>query len=352
MKNKTILSFLLLSILLIACKDNKLASVAQNAVKPTTITETLPHDTDDPAIWIHPTDASKSIIVGTDKDSDGGLYAFDLNGKILKKSIVLKRPNNVDIAYGLLIDGKKIDIAVTTERESNKIRIFSLPDLNPIDNGGIPVFEGEELRDPMGIALYTRPRDKKIFAIVGRKSGPSGSYLWQYELSGEGKFATAKMVRKFGAYSGKKEIEAIAVDNELGFIFYCDEQFGIRKYKADPALNDNKELALFGKTGFKADNEGIAIYKKADSTGYILVSNQQANTFMVYPREGANGNPNNYPLLAEIPTLTIECDGADVTSINLGGKYKNGLFAAMSNGMTFHYYAWDLMQKRIDQEKK
>ena len=351
MKYTSILAFFLLSTLLIACKDDKLAPVAANAVKPTAVTQVLPHDTDDPSIWIHPTDATKSIIVGTDKDTDGGLYAFDLNGKILKKSIPLKRPNNVDIAYGLLIDGKKVDVAVTTERESNKIRIFSLPDLNPIDNGGIAVFEGEELRDPMGMALYTRPSDKKIFAIVGRKSGPSGSYLWQYELSGAGKFATAKVVRKFGAYSGKKEIEAIAVDNELGTILYCDEQFGIRKYKADPALNDNKELALFGKTGFKADNEGIAIYKKTDSTGYILVSNQQANTFMVYPREGAKGNPNEYPLLAEIPTSTIECDGADVTSVNLGGKYKNGLFVAMSNGMTFHYYAWDLMQKRIDGKK-
>ena len=350
MKYTSILAFFLLSTLLIACKDDKLAPVAANAVKPTTVTQALPHDTDDPSIWIHPTDASKSIIVGTDKDTDGGLYAFDLNGKILKKSITLKRPNNVDIAYGLLIDGKKVDIAVTTERESNKIRIFSLPDLTPIDNGGIEVFEGESLRDPMGIALYTRPADKKIFAIVGRKSGPSGSYLWQYELSSSGKFATAKVIRKFGAYSGKKEIEAIAVDNELGTVLYCDEQFGIRKYKADPALNDNKELALFGK-GFKADNEGIAIYKKTDSTGYILVSNQQDNTFMVYPREGAKGNPNEYPLLAEIPTSTIECDGADVTSINLGGKYQNGLFVAMSNGMTFHYYAWDLMQKRIDQKK-
>ena len=350
MKHKSTLAFLLLSTLFIACKDDKLAPVAANAVKPTIITQALPHDTDDPSIWIHPTDASKSIIVGTDKDTDGGLYAFDLNGKILKKSITLKRPNNVDIAYGLLIDGKKVDIAVTTERESNKIRILSLPDLTPIDNGGIEVFEGESLRDPMGIALYTRPADKKIFAIVGRKSGPSGSYLWQYELSSSGKFATAKVIRKFGAYSGKKEIEAIAVDNELGTVLYCDEQFGIRKYKADPALNDNKELALFGK-GFKADNEGIAIYKKTDSTGYILVSNQQDNTFMVYPREGAKGNPNEYPLLAEIPTSTIECDGADVTSINLGGKYQNGLFVAMSNGMTFHYYAWDLMQKRIDGKK-
>ncbi|MDQ5928609.1 MAG: 3-phytase [Bacteroidota bacterium] len=339
--------------LALASCGSKLAPVSKDAVKPTIVTQKTAHDTDDPAFWINPTDATKSIIIGTDKDTDGALYVFDLQGKIIKKSIPLQRPNNVDIAYGLMVNGKKIDVAVTTERETNSIRVFSLPNLEPIDNGGIAVFEGEEMRGPMGIALYTRPSDHKIFAVVGRKNGPSGSYLWQYELTDAGNGTVgATVVRKFGAYSGKKEIEALAVDNELGTIIYCDEQFGIRKYKANPAENDNTEWALFGQGNFKSDNEGIAIYKKSATEGYILVSNQQANTFMVYPREGANGNPNAYPLLAEIPTSTIECDGADATNVNLGGVFKNGLFVAMSNGMTFHYYSWDSIQQLIDKAKK
>jgi 3-phytase len=351
MKNNYIV-LALLGLTLASC-GSKLAAVRKDALKPLTVTQQTAHDTDDPAIWINPTDASKSIIIGTDKDTDGRLYAFDLQGKIIKKSIPLQRPNNVDIAYGLMVNGKKIDVAVTTERETNSIRVFSLPDLEPIDNGGIAVFEGEEMRGPMGIALYTRPSDHKIFAVVGRKNGPSGSYLWQYELTDAGNGAVGgTLVRKFGAYSGKKEIEAIAVDNELGTILYCDEQFGIRKYKANPAENDNNEVVLFGQGEFKSDNEGIAIYKKSATEGYILVSNQQDNTFMVYPREGANGNPNSYPLLAEIPTSTIECDGADVTNVNLGGAYKNGLFVAMSNGMTFQYYSWDSIQELIDAAKK
>ncbi|GGA78660.1 hypothetical protein GCM10008015_19240 [Flavobacterium palustre] len=352
MKNKSIVAAVIAALTLSSC-GSSLAPVRKDALKPAVVTQALPHDTDDPAIWINPTDATKSIVIGTDKDTDGGLYAFDLHGKIIKKSIVLQRPNNVDIAYGLMINGKKVDVAVTTERENNKIRVFGLPDLEPIDNGGIPVFEGETMRDPMGIALYTRPSDQKIFAVVGRKEGLSGSYLWQYELtdSGNGK-VDGTVVRKFGNYSGKKEIEAIAVDNELGTIIYCDEQFGIRKYVADPAAKNDNELALFGQKDFKADHEGIAIYKKTATEGYILVSNQQANTFMVYPREGVNGNPNEYPLLAEIPTSTIECDGADVTSVNLGGVFQNGLFVAMSNGMTFHYYSWDSIQQLIDAAKK
>ena len=93
----------------------------------------------------------------------------------------MQRPNNVDIAYGLNINGIPTDVAVTTERKAQKIRIFSLPDLKPIDNGGIDIFvgeEGENFRDGMGIALYTKAADSmsnEIFAIVGRKDGPSGS---------------------------------------------------------------------------------------------------------------------------------------------------------------------------------
>ncbi len=350
MKKEITLAFGVLT--LVSC-SNKLAPVRKDAIKPTIVTQKLPHDTDDPAIWIHPSDATKSIIVGTDKDTDGGLYAFDLKGKIVAKTGVLARPNNVDIAYGLMVNGKKTDIAVVTERERNVIRVFSLPDLKPIDNGGIPVFENETERDPMGISLYTRSTDKAIFAVVGRKNGPSGSYLWQYQLTDNGTgIVTGNVIRKFGNYSGKKEIEAIAVDNELGFIYYCDEQFGIRKYFADPAKNDNTELAIFGQAGFKSDHEGIAIYKKSATEGYLLVSNQQANTFMVFAREGMNGNANSHTLLAEIPTSTIECDGADATSVNLGGNFKYGLFVAMSNGRVFQLYNWDLIQNQIDAQKK
>ncbi|WP_353131135.1 phytase [Parapedobacter pyrenivorans] len=334
----------------LSCNEG-LAPVRADALKPIVITQPTPHDTDDPAIWINPIDSSKSLIVGTDKDSDGGLFAYDLDGNIVNKVTGLKRPNNVDIAYGLQYGEALIDVAVLTERENNQIRIFRLPDLTAIDNGGIPVFEGEEEKAPMGIALYTRKADSAIFAIVGRKSGPQDGYLWQYRLDGSTGTATATVVRRFGKYSGKKEIEAIAVDNELGYVYYSDEGVGVRKYHADPDAGNDGELALFAQGAVKDDHEGIAIYKSSDSTGYILVSNQQANTFIVYPREGFQGKPHQHELLAEVPVSTVECDGADVTAVNLGGLYPKGLFVAMSNGMTFHYYNWQDFQSWIDAGK-
>lgn len=348
-----------LLLLLMACKNTRKGAAENrapldtvNMVRPVIVTEAVQFDTDDPAIWINKQDVSKSLIVGTDKATAGALYVFNLAGKIVNRSGNLKRPNNVDVAYGLLLNGKPTDIAVTTEKETNKLRVFSLPDLKPVDNGGIDIFEGETERGPMGIALYTRPADSAIYAIVSRKSGPPDNYLWQYRLNGDDSgYVKATMVRKFGTYSGLKEIESIAVDNRLGYIYYSDEMFGVHKYFADPDNKDNRELALFARTGFKSDHEGISIYQSTDTTGYILVSNQQANTFMVYPREGAPGNPHQYPLLASIPVAAIESDGSEVTNINLGPLFPKGLFVAMSNGRVFQYYDWRDIGKRITGSK-
>ncbi|PJR04180.1 phytase [Avrilella dinanensis] len=335
------------SLLLIGCGD-KLAPVAENAVQPTVTTEQTPNDTDDPAIWVNPVQPEKSLILGTDKEEKtGGLYAYNLQGEIVNKVYPMDRPNNVDVTYGFLLNGTATDIAVVTERMTNKVRIFSLPDLNPIDNGGLDVFEGEELRAPMGIATYQNPANGKTYIIVGRKDGNSEEYLFQYELMEKDGYITGKLVRKFGKYSGKKEIEAIAVDNELGYVYYSDETAGVRKYYADPDKG-NTELTFFAQNDAKRDHEGIALYKKDAKTGYILVSDQQANNFLVYKREGESANPHEHKLIARIPVSTIECDGADAVNVNLGKGFENGIFVAMSNGRVFQFYDWNIISEAIE----
>ena len=316
------------------------------AIKPAIVTEPVTFDTDDPAIWIHPTDPTQSLVIGTDKGGDmgdGALYVFDLKGKEVKRKTVrnIKRPNNVDVAYNFLLNGVKMDIAVCTERNTNSIRVFQLPDMQAVDNGGIPVFENEPFRSPMGVALYTNPVDGKIYAIVGRKSGPTdGTYLWQYliEDDGHGR-AIGKFVRKLGNYSGKNEIESIAVDNELGYVYYSDEGVGVRKYFVHPD-STTRELGLFGSSGFADNHEGISIYKLQGGTGYILVSDQQANKFHIFPREGTNDSIHHHPCIKTILSSTVESDGSDVTSVSLPG-FPHGLFVAMSENKTFQFYRWE-----------
>ncbi len=316
-------------------------------VQPVVVTDPVRYDTDDPAIWVNRANPAQSLVIGTDKDSDGGLYVFDLQGKEVPGKTIhgLKRPNNVDLAYGFPLGGRPTDFALVTERETGLLRAFRLPDMTPLDHGNLAVFEGDAAgeRMPMGIALYNRPTDHALFAVVSRKTGPKQGYLAQYQLAddGQGKLKMT-LVRKFGTWSGNKEIESVAVDDELGFIYYSDEGVGVRKYAADPTQGST-ELALFARTGFAEDHEGISIYKTGPRTGYLLVSDQGASQFRIFPRQGTVADPNAYPELRVVKVAAHFSDGSDVTNVPLNAQFPHGLFVAMSDNKTFHYYRWEDM---------
>jgi 3-phytase len=133
-------------------------------------------------------------------------------------------------------------------------------------------------------------------------------------------------------------------------VYHSDEGFGIHKSYAHPD-STSEELNLFGTTGFTDDIEGISIYKTTATTGYILVSDQQANKFRVFLREGEPGNPHAHPEAGEISMSTIESDGSEVTSARLPG-YPKGLFVAMTDNGTFEYYRWEDLEQALTQRRE
>ncbi|MEP0766360.1 MAG: phytase [Fimbriimonadia bacterium] len=322
-------------------------------IQPVGQTDPVTHDADDPAIWIHPTNPEKSSIIGTDKEKapGGGIHVFGLDGKKKQAITNVDRPNNVDVEYGLVLGGSARDIAVATERGKHRLRVFAIDTETGLLSdvtGQTDVFVGQtgEAREPMGISLYKRPSDGAIFAIVGRKTGPDGNYIWQYRLSddGTGKVNATK-VREFGRFSGTGEIEAIAVDDALGYVYYSDENFGIRKYHADPDHPDaTTELAVFGREGFAEDREGIAIYARPDGTGYIICSDQRKGNslYRIYKREGEPGKPHDHSHeLKVISGGADSTDGIEAASAPLGGRFPKGVLIVMNSGArNFLLFDW------------
>jgi 3-phytase len=331
------------------------AQTAAPGLTPARRTAALPLDPDDPAIWVNRANPSRSLIVGTMKAAapDGGLAVFGLDGQLRQILKGADRPNNVDVEYDLPLGGVRTDIAVLTERLGRRLRAYAFAR----DGSALRDVSGDSLKTilagapgnegaPMGIGLYRRPSDGAVFAIVAPKAGPKTNYLWQYRLQDEGDGRVgARFVRRFGDFSGSKEIEAVAVDDELGYVYYADEDTGIHKWLADPdRAGADRELALFATTGYLGDREGIGIYQKPDGTGFIVSADQRPgeSVFHVYRREGEPGRPHDHT--QELATFTggaDATDGADVTSAALGREFPGGLLVAMNSGpRNFLIYRW------------
>jgi 3-phytase len=322
-------------------------------VTPVRATDVLTHDPDDPSIWVNKTDPSRSLIIATMKAAapDGGLAVFGLDGKLRQFLKGADRPNNVDVEYGLDLDATPTDIAVLTERLGRRLRVYSIArdgsGLRDISAGKMPILEGATGDEgaPMGIGLYRRPGGP-VFAIIAPKAGPKSGYLWQYRLEDDGTGRVgARLVRRFGAFSGVGEIEAIAVDDELGYVYYADEAAGIHKWYADPdAPGADRELALFGRTGYQQDREGLGVYNLRNGAGYIISVDQLPgeSVFHVYRRQGEPGRPHDHS--AELLSFTGGADGTDgldVTSASLGPEFPTGLFVAMNSAArNFLLFRW------------
>ena len=69
---------------------------------------------DDPALWVHPSDVSKSLILGTNKDE--GLHVYDLSGAELQ-FLDVGQVNNVDV---------RGNVAAASNDEFNTITMFNI----------------------------------------------------------------------------------------------------------------------------------------------------------------------------------------------------------------------------------
>ncbi len=153
-------------------------------------------------------------------------------------------------------------------------------------------------------------------------------------------------MREFGVFSGAGEIEAIAVDDALGYVYYADEGDGIHKWYADPDHPEaGRELAHFGTAGFSGDREGIGIYAREDGTGYIICTDRLAgqSAYYIYPRQGTPGNPHDHSQLVKgFRGGADSTDGVEVTSASLGARFPNGLLVAMNSASrNFLVYRWE-----------
>ncbi len=294
----------------------------------------VPDDSDDAAFWIHPTNATQSLLLTTKKLGGATIFDLDLNVRqvIAPATNGALRLNNVDVLHGFPLNGSAVDLAVFSDRINDTLYIYRIDanaSTNPLTlvsadltthifpgsvNGGDTAY---------GLCLYQSQIDGKHYAFVSRSSL---GHIAQLELVDVGGGQVGWQRVRTITLPDVWQAEGIVADQELGWVYFAQEKVGVWKFPAEPTrARDGGTLIHRVKpsgTLLASDIEGLSIYYTTNGGGYLIVSSQGDNNFAVFDRQGTNAYLGGFAIGANQP-LAIDqvttCDGAEVCSVALPG---------------------------------
>jgi 3-phytase len=339
------------------------AAVVRPEAKVETVVVPSPMDAaDDPAIWIHPTDPEKSLVIGTDKKD--ALHVYNMDGSEQQAISPGARPNNVDVIYGVNLAGRLVDLAIAScLGDKTKAGITDKAQLQLGDKGGVKVWEIDAatrtlsdvterglievlggVKWPNGCCTYRSPKSGKCYFFICSLPG----VVEQYEIvsTDRGTVTAGPLLRTFKG----GEAEGMVADQELGFLYVSRETSGIWKYGAEPEDGaQGKRIAKVGENDLVKDVEGLTIYYASGGKGYLIASSQENNTFKVYSREGDNAfilTIEPQPGVLNVPRHT---DGIDVTNRPTSAQFSQGVFVVQGANrkdgkalnQNFKMFAWE-----------
>lgn len=273
---------------------------------------------DDPAIWVNPTDSSKSLIIGTNKLK--GLEVYDLTGKRLS-AYPVGRVNNVDLRYGFpLDDSTHVDIVAGSERNHNQTLVFQIQ----ADGSLTALGDGIASQQPevYGFCLYQSPFTDKFYAFINDKSGS----IEQWELLPDGHEGIRGELRR--TFSVPSQPEGMVADDQRAQLYVGEEGQGIWRFEAEPEASIEGRLIVKGEQSenIAYDIEGLAIYRTA--TDSLLIASSQGNhSYAVFSMTEGYAYQGSFGVVAgEQIDGSEETDGLEVCAANLGGQYAEGVF--------------------------
>lgn len=293
---------------------------------------------DDAAVWLHPTDASMSTIIGTDKQ--GGLAVYDLGGSQLHYYEV-GNINNVDLRYNFRLGSETVTLVTASNRSTDSIGIYRV---DPQTRGLMDVAAREisTSPEPYGLCMYHSPVSGTYYVIT--TTGEGDVRQWELSETAGGK-VDATEVRSFDAGG---VTEGCAADDQLGHLYIGEEDEAIWKYGAEPSSGAARtRVDAVGAGRLVADVEGLTLYYAGTGgNGYLLASSQGNDTFVVYDRAGDNGYVATFEIADGVVDRVSGTDGIDVTNAALGDLFPYGAFVAQDNtnddgNQNFKFVPWE-----------
>ena len=273
---------------------------------------------DDPVLWLHAQDAAKSLILGTNKQE--GLVVYNLDGSEAAR-LPIGLINNVDLRQSA---ERSFDVAVASNDQVNAISVFLVDRATGTvsHRGDVPTGRLE----PYGIC--SGREGGRDLAGVTYKDGTVE--IWAVsaspaELTGE-LLKTAKLAT---------QLEGCVFDEAQGLLFVGEEDQGLWKMAYRDAAPAPEQIDVVGgAAGLVADVEGVSLWRGKDGAGWLVVSAQSDNRFVVYDRKAPHTPMGSFSI-GENAALGIDAvthtDGLDVFSGTLPG-YPRGILTVQDDG--------------------
>ncbi len=321
------------AVLLLITTTGAAASAAPDPVVPVpSDRETVPVGTtgdsmDDPAVWVHPADPSRSLVLGNNKR--GALETYDLDGnRVQRLSDTTTFWGNVDVRQGVPVAGVVGDLVAVYHRGLQLYRVD--PDTRQLSRTN----EGTAISTPgEGLCLYSSQVTGRLYAIVVSIAGQVRQFEIR-DIDNDG-LLDGLLVRQFAVGS---EAEGCVADDDRGTLYISEENVGLWRYGAEPAAGADRTAVDTVDPGghLVPDVEGVTLVDLPDGSGYLIASAQNAadpnnSYFVTYDRE-TEAYVRSFRVV-DGPT-SDDCDRTDgITAVaaNLGPAYPHGIFVCQDN---------------------
>ncbi len=219
---------------------------------------------DDPAIWVNPLDASRSLILGTNKDV--GVYVYGLDGSE-KQKFPVGLSNNIDLRGNLAV------------ASNDGLNVLSWFRIDPVT--AIVSHVGDtrlQTVEPYGVCIGVL--DNALHAVVTYKTGLVE--IWRVTDTGSGPV----QISERRAIKLASQIEGCVIDDDSGLMFVGEENVGLWSVNllSEDMIPKQIDKVNSG-TGLVADVEGVTLYRGANGAGYIVASAQGADRYVIYDRK-------------------------------------------------------------------
>jgi 3-phytase len=298
---------------------------------------------DDVAIWVHPSDRTRSLVIGADH-GNATVEVYDLAGQRLQR-IQLDATNNVDSRPGFTLSGATVDLVGVAGGGSRggKMTFFRVDpgsrELTNVTAGG-----SLSVKSAYGFCMYRSPASGTLYAFG---TNPGGR-VEQFELFDDGGLVNARMVRTIevepgpvdttnGNPAGNDALEACVADDGTGKLYVGEESHGIWEYGAepgDPATTSDRTLVDgTGSDGHLTPHvEGLTIVYGPGTSGWLIASSQGDYTFNLYRREP----PHEFVRKVKVTNGPgadgcERTDGIDAAPGDFGPPFSGGLFVCQDN---------------------